>query len=308
MARDDNGPSALRLRAPGCARDVRQQTSVAAELPFFNDAAMAQRLIETGLDPLLRHIPANCRLADFGGADGFLAQAIRNHLEQRGIRATAVVVDANAASLAVAQRRGLRIVPASLEHVRLSSVHLVVMRLVLHYNGLEAQSRILAHAFHCLAPGGYLLLQAEAGERGSAVFRNLLVRALERFGASNAPEAGCRWLSTEALERLARRRDYEIMMTRDDIFVFETRLSDLLRLSWTRFHGTPDTNENSRRQYASFCDYANVLAGRMMQRRSTTGLRINSAGEIRFVSRHALIVARKPVTGIRQHPGIGEAT
>lgn len=290
MVRPEAGVALPRVQAPGCARDHRQRTCVSAELAFFNDEVMAARFITAAVEPVLADFPTTCRIADFGGADGFLAQAIRDHLGVRGINATTVVVDGNARTLALAQQRGLKVVPGSLESVRLAPVSAVAMRLVLHYNSLASQVRILQRAFDCLLPGGYLLLQAEAGDRSSATFRNLVVSALEQ----NQGPGRCRWLASESLQTLVLRRGFEVVLADTDSFVFETPLDTLLQLAWTRFHGAPEPINGSQSGYAEFYESARKLAERLRQRKVAPWLRTDETGSIWFTSRHALIVARKP--------------
>jgi hypothetical protein len=280
---------------PGVARDVRWRTVVSAELPFFNDPVMIAKLISAGLEPVRPELPHQCRLADFGGADGYVAQAFAEHLELHGIEASAIVVDANPQSLELAQRRGLAVVPCNLERVRIAPVHVVVMRLALQYNDLDAQKRILTRTFECLAPGGVLLLQAEASENSSVLFRNQLIHALQRVEHGTLSARRCRWLSTRGLISLVSRRGFDLRQVNADFLSFETPLDDLLLLAWTRFHGVPASDE-ARRQYASFSEYAHRLAGRMLTRPEISDLRVHTDGRTHFVSRQALIIARKPAT------------
>jgi hypothetical protein len=280
-----------RLAVPGVARDARLRTIVSAELPFFNDPAMTARLISAGLEPVRAEIPRRCRVADFGGADGYVAQAMVEYLARQDIQAHAIVVDANPQSLELAQRRGLAVVPCNLEQVKLAAVHVIVMRLVLQYNDAEAQRRILTRAFQCLAPGGFLLLQAEAGTSGSVLFRNRLARALQN-AMDEPPARQCRWMSTPGLTTLVSRRGFELVLVEPEFLVFEMPLDEMLLLAWTRFHGAPVTDE-ARSRFASFCDYAQSLTGRMLARPGASGLRVDADGSKYFASRQTLIVARK---------------
>lgn len=285
--------SSSRLAVPGFARDARRRTVVSAELPFFNDPAMTAKLIRVGLEPVRSELPQLCRLADFGGADGYVAQAFVEDLASQGVHTDAVVVDVNLQTLQLAQRRGLAVVPCNLERVQLAPVHIIVMRLALQYNDLNAQKRILTNAFDCLVPGGVLLLQAEAGESGSAAFRNRLVRALQTVADEPASARQCRWLSSRGLTSLVSRRGFELVRVDVEFLTFESALDDLLLLAWTRFHGAPVTDK-ARRRYASFCEYAHRLARRMVGRPTAWCLRTHTDGSICFKSEQMLIVARKP--------------
>jgi hypothetical protein len=287
--------TAARLTVPGYARDARRHTCLSAELPFFNDAAMAARLMQAGLEPMLETLPPRCRIADLGGADGYVAQACRDYLAGHGVRAEAVVVDANLESLRIAQRRGLEIVPCNLESVRLSPVNVALIRLVMQYNGLDAQRRILTRALECLVPGGLLILQAEAGALANVLFRNLLCRFLEQVPGSGGPIRSGRWLSTRGLIRLVRARGFVLLKVSEDFLTFETALEDLLVLAWTRFHGTPTTSEETRQRFEAFRTYANTLAARLLERGLEAGLQVNPQRGVGFSSRHVLILATKPI-------------
>lgn len=286
--------AAARLAVPGYARDARRNTCLPAELPFFNDRDMAARLIHASLDPVLETLPPRCRIADLGGADGYVAEVFRDYLATRGISAEAVVVDANLDSLQVAQRRGLAVVPSNLESVRLAPVHVAVIRLVLQYNGLVAQKRILERAFECLVPGGLLILQAETGSLASTLLRNLLCRFLQNIRGSDGPLQGGRWLSLRGMTRMLQACGFVLVQVHEDFLTFQTAFEDLLALAWTRFHGTPTSSEETRRQFESFRGYANGLAGKLLKRAADTDLSAQSPQTIRFSSRHALMVATKP--------------
>jgi len=285
--------TASRLAVPGYARDACRRTCLPAELPFFNDPEMVARLVRTGLEPVVHTLPSRCRIADLGGADGYVAQALCGYLAGRGIDAAGVVVDANLESLRVAQKRGLAIVPCNLESVRLAPVNVAVIRLVMQYNSLAAQGRILDRVFECLAPGGILLLQAEGGTLANVSFRNRLSRFLQSVPGVGGPALNCRWISTAGMTRLVRARGFQLRLVCEDFLAFETALDDLLLLAWTRFHGTPTSSEAAGRLFDSFCEYANTLAARVLERGVDTGL-LNTGRGIGFSSRHALILATRP--------------
>jgi len=293
-AHPERSATAARLAVPGYARDARRQTCLPAELPFFNDPRRVAQLVRAGLEPVLEKLPPRCRIADLGGADGYVAQALCDHLAGRGVKADGVVVDANLESLRIAQKRGLAVVPCNLENVHLAPVHVAVIRLVMQYNSLTAQGRILTRAFECLAPGGILLLQAEAGTLVNVLFRNLLSRFLQSLQGSGGPMLNGRWLSTGGMTRLVRARGFELLKVHEGFLTFETALEDLLLLAWTRFHGTPTSSEAARRLFDSFREYANALAVRVIERGGDGGLYVDSTRGIGFSSRHVLILATRP--------------
>ena len=284
--------TADRLGVPGYARDAQRRTCLPAELPFFNDPRRTEHLARASLEPILETLPARCRVADLGGADGYVARAFRDYLAGRGIGVEAVVVDANPESLRVAQKHGLSVVPGNLETVRLRGINIAIIRLVMQYNSLAAQKRILMRAFECLVPRGVLILQAETGTLPSVLFRNLLSRFLQHVQGADSPALNGRWVSTRGLARLVGASGFSSPRVSEDFLVFETQLEDLLRLAWTRFYGTPTSTEESRRRFDAFRAYANTLATRLLERGVAADLTA-AAGTIVFSSRHALIVATK---------------
>lgn len=280
--------------SPGCFRDVRLHTDVAAELEFFNDPLAARDFIETGIVPLVRTLPPQLRLVDLGGGDGFLLEQVAQVLRGRGHHVHALVVDANAGSLLRAQARGLDVLPGHLERLRLRPAQVFLMRLVNHYNGYARQLAIFSRVWESLTPGGYLILQSETGSRSHCAYRNLVSQLLEnaKDGVSRAKKVR-HWLPVETLVRILHRRGLQIIQLEPRFLSFETRLRTLLQLAWDRLHGFPMLPaELDLRELAVTA--ALGIAQRHLLDSRVEGLSADAAGQLVLRTCHALIVARKP--------------
>lgn len=276
--------------APGCRRDIDRATELAVELPFFNDEAAATAFFQAAITPVLLHLPERCLVADLGGADGFLADRLRSFLSDHGRFADIVVVDANIRFLMAAQCRGLSVRPANLETLELRGTNLMTMRLVNHYNGIRRQQAIIDRARSNLAPGGYLVIQAEVGTWSQCAFRSIVSDLMG--GASRAARGeGCRWLPVDALCRMMTRAGLP-PVTVDPCFMrFDSDLRKVLELAWDRVNGGPieSTTERTR---ADFVEKAFRIAEARFSKDDRVGFSAGGGGELRLETQHALITAR----------------
>lgn len=276
--------------APGCRRDIDRATELAVELPFFNDEAAAETFLRAAVAPLVPNIPERCLAADLGGADGFLADRLRTFLAVHGRIADVVVVDANIRFLMTAQGRGLSVRPANLETLELRGASLMTMRLVNHYNGIRRQQAIIDRARSNLAPGGYLVIQAEVGTWAQCAFRSIVSDLLSGGSVADRGE-GCRWLPVDALCRMMKRAGLPPATVDPSFMKFDSNLRKVLQLAWNRVNGAP-VESVAEKARAAFVEKAYRIAEARFLKNDRAGFSPGDDGELRFMTQHTLITAR----------------
>jgi SAM-dependent methyltransferase len=127
-----------------------------------------EEVVETYYDyavsKILDKLPKSIKIADFGGAHGFLSKFIKNRLEKNGKTVDVVVIDENTKELAEADAKGLKTLKANIENISLEDKQdLIIMRFVLHYNSLEGINNILGNVKKSLKESGYFINQVNSG-------------------------------------------------------------------------------------------------------------------------------------------------
>ncbi len=152
---------------------------------YFNSEESARTFNEVGISQVVPRLSDKISMADFGGGDGFLAEAVRDYLGDQAIVAKASVIDMNPASLTRAQERGLHIVQSDLGSVKIKPrLDLAIARAVLHYNPLERQRRILSQIAANIRPGGNFVHSISSGDPANCALRGMIA-ALPSLGRVN---------------------------------------------------------------------------------------------------------------------------
>lgn len=218
--------------AAGTVRDLREQTDLEREIPFFGSQVEARRFVETCLAKALAELPGIVRYVDFGGGQGVLARAMSDALIAAGRQTSATVIDANANYLAGARARGLQVELANIESCTAADVDLATMRLVNHYCGYEQQALMLKRIEQSLLPGGVFVSQIETGSAAICRLQSQIANAL-----STEHCAGYHWPTLDEYITLARRAGFDEVCVMGESPPVDASINEALASAWRRFHG-----------------------------------------------------------------------
>ncbi len=155
---------------------------------YFNSSQNAKIFAEIGISPYISQLPQDIKLADFGGAEGFLTNVVKKYLEGFGKQVEGIVVDANPNYLRDANKRGFITLESPLEEAKLHNFDLIIMRAVLHYNSKAEQKKILQKVKTALNPDGVFVHQLSSGDKYNVELRNKISQ-LPSLQRTNKPGA-----------------------------------------------------------------------------------------------------------------------
>lgn len=141
---------------------------------YFSSPITARAFVTIGINPVISQLPASIKYADLGGGDGYLTKYVTDFMISQGKVVTSTVVDANKEFLAKAQTRRLNILLSNLEECELSSLDLITMRAVNHYNPVDIQFKILQKAYQNMDGSGYLVSQISTGNDANCKLRSAI--------------------------------------------------------------------------------------------------------------------------------------
>ncbi|OGC83001.1 MAG: hypothetical protein A2788_00520 [Candidatus Abawacabacteria bacterium RIFCSPHIGHO2_01_FULL_46_8] len=173
----------------GSQADLKARVNIAkVHGGYFSNLGAAQSFVNVGIKSIIKKLPRNIKLADYGGGQGFLTKIVADYLTSKKYKVTAFVVDANPEYLAVAKKDGLETHQCNLESCDFKDADLIIMRAVNHYNAIDKQLDILKNARQALKRGGFLVSQISSGSKDNCALRSKIVN-LKSLGRAAAGES-----------------------------------------------------------------------------------------------------------------------
>jgi hypothetical protein len=218
----------------GTARDLREHTDLAGEVPFFGSEAEAQRFVWIGLEGVRSSLPPLVNYADFGGGQGTLATVVRDYLEAAGHRVTATVVDGNHIFLEQARQAGLSTMLANIEQCNITGLDLATMRLVNHYNNEQQQKAMLEAVYGSLKKGAPFISHIETGH---PIICELHKSIAELLSLTDDSDIGYFWPTLDQYVDWLKAVGFESIQVAGNSPDIETSVEQALSAAWRRFNG-----------------------------------------------------------------------
>lgn len=157
----------------GVIADIQSKVKIGKVFKgYFSSPVNAKTFTQIGLPHIASILPAELKLADFGGGDGYLTCEVKNFLEKHNKIVEGIVIDGNPNFLEEAAKKGFITLEASLEETKLKNIDLIIMRAVLHYNSKAVQKKILRKVKSALTNEGIFIHQLSSGDYYNVQLRN----------------------------------------------------------------------------------------------------------------------------------------